>query len=179
MSSQDQTRHSLAILIVDDDLDTVTSLAEMLGLYGHTTRAALSGQEALRQVAADPPDVILLDIRMPRLDGCKVAELVRTGSVTSGKRPFLVALTGCGTETDRLRSEHAGFDLHLVKPVEPKVLIGVLERFRRLLAPPIPATELAPPSEDPPDGSSALVWRRERFFDSCESIPLRSAKRDL
>src|SRR5262249_42116285 len=96
-------------------------------------------------------DVVLLDILMPGKDGCEVAKLIRARCTSSGKQPLLVAITGYSAEADRLRSSEAGFDLHMIKPVDPAVLVGLMERFRRLLAPTTPAAEVKPPPEEPPD----------------------------
>lgn len=148
MSTQDRAPHPLAVLVVDDSADTVESLAELLAFQGHAVDVALDGASALARVAAAPPDVVLLDIRMPGLDGWEVARLIRE-RCAGRKRPFLVAVTGCGCDTDRQRSAEVGFDLHLVKPVDPAMLVGLLERFRRLLAPPTPAADLTPPEEPP------------------------------
>lgn len=164
MSLQDPTPHPLVVLVVDDSSDTAESVAELLSLQGHVVRVAFEGEAALASVAADPPDVVLLDIRMPGADGWAVARAIRGRCACSGKRPFLVAVTGCGLDADRRHSAEAGFDLHLVKPVDPAVLVGLLERFRRLLAPPTPATDLPPPPGEPPDGrtDSTLLWRLHR-----------------
>jgi CheY-like chemotaxis protein len=131
------------VLVVDDSVDAADSLAELLRHYGHTVRVAHNGESALRNVAAEVPDVVFLDILMPGPDGCAVAQHIRA-YCAGGKQPLIVAVTGCGTEADRLRSAGAGFDLHLVKPVDPAVLVGLTERFRRLLAPAIPVDELPP-----------------------------------
>jgi len=148
MSDTNRTRHSLAILVVDDSADTANSLAELLRLYGHAVQVAFGGESALRSVAAAVPDVVFLDILMPPgPDGCEVAERIRADCSEHNKQPLLIAVTGCGTEIDRLRSAGAGFDLHLVKPVDPAVLVGMTERFRRLLAPSVPADEFEPPEE--------------------------------
>src|SRR5688500_11870732 len=128
MSLSDGTEHALVVLVVDDSTDTAESLAELLALQGHTVRFALNGADALRRVEEEAPDVALLDLRMPGLDGFTVAREIRA-RCANGKRPFLIAVTGCGTEADRLHSAEAGFDLHLVKPVDPAVLTGLLERF--------------------------------------------------
>jgi len=140
----------LAVLVVDDSLDTAESEADLLAFQGHAVRVALDGEEALCCVDAQAPDVVLLDIRLPGMDGHAVARRIRERCLAAGKRPFIVAVTGCGSEVDRLRSAEAGFDLHLVKPVDPALLIGVLERYRRLLAPSIPAADLGQ-LDDPPD----------------------------
>jgi CheY-like chemotaxis protein len=145
--------HPLTVLVVDDSQDTANSMAELLGLYGHVVRVAFDGEEALRVAAETLPDVVLLDLLMPRMDGYGVAKQIRERGEGVGKRPLLVAVTGYSSDADRLRTAEAGFDLHLVKPVDPGVIVGVLERFRRLIAPTIPAADLEPPPEDPPDPS--------------------------
>ena len=156
MSSATRTRHPLAVLVVDDSADTAESLAELLRLYGHSVAVALDGESALDCVAAEVPDVVFLDLWMPGLDGCQVAELIRRRcGGRGGKQPLLIALTGCGGADDRQRTTAAGFDLHLVKPVAPGVLVGLTERFRRLLAPSIPADELDSLSDDPSDDWAA------------------------
>jgi CheY-like chemotaxis protein len=144
--------HPLAVLVVDDSPDAANSLAELLSLHGHAVAVALGGEEALERLAEQVPDVVLLDIRMPGMDGYAAAERIRERCAGGRKRPLLVAVTGCGSEADRARSTRAGFDLHMVKPVDPAVLVGMMERFRQLLAPPIPAEELDAPEDDPPDG---------------------------
>jgi CheY-like chemotaxis protein len=163
MSALNQPRPALAILVVDDSADTAESEADLLAFQGHSVRVALNGEDALLCVDAALPDVVLLDIRLPRMDGHAIARRIRERCATAGKQPFIVAVTGCGNEVDREQSSEAGFDLHLVKPVDPAILVGTLERFRRLLAPSIPAAELEPPTEDPPDGqcepkSFCLGW---------------------
>lgn len=154
MSTLNRTQYPLAVLVVDDSADAAETLAELLSIQGHTVSVAFSGEQALERADAAPPDVVLLDIRMPGLDGCAVARAIRERCLGKGKRPFLVAVTGCGTDADRARTAAAGFDLHMVKPVDPGVLTGLLERFRRVLAPPVPQEE-APP-EDPPDDPSKV-----------------------
>lgn len=155
MSTPDRSRHPLAVLVVDDSADTAESLAEVLRHYGHTARVAFDGESALQSVATEVPDVVFLDILMPGLNGCEVASLIRE-RCAGRKQPLLIAITGCATDADRVRSAGAGFDLHLIKPVDPALIVGLTERFRRLLAPPIPADQLEQPSEDPPDDWSAL-----------------------
>jgi DNA-binding response OmpR family regulator len=121
----------LTVLVVDDLRDGADSTACLLGLYGFETRVAYSATEALALAIAEPPDVAVLDIAMPRMDGWQLARKLRECS--ADRRPLLVALTGCGTEGDRQQSAEAGIDLHLVKPIHPAVLVGVLKRFERTL----------------------------------------------
>ena len=145
----------LSILVVDDYPDAAETQAELLGLMGHVTRVAFGGADALRCAELERFDVVLLDLRMPGTDGFAVARAIRARCAGAGPQPLIVAVTGCGTEKDRLRSAEAGFDLHLVKPVDPAVLAGVLEGFRRVPAPPAPAVEIS-------DSLGDLMYRRGR-----------------
>ncbi|GMT97762.1 hypothetical protein KH5H1_18810 [Corallococcus caeni] len=103
------------ILLVDDNPDAREGLREMLQMWGHTVAVAEDGPEALAMATPGTYDVIILDIGLPGLDGYQVAQELR-GRVASDAH--LIALTGYGAPEDRSRSEKAGFDLHLVKPVE-------------------------------------------------------------
>jgi CheY-like chemotaxis protein len=118
---------SRRVLVVDDNKDAVDSLTLLLTISGQTVASAADGIEALRQVEAFRPDVVILDIGLPGLNGYEVARRIRA---TPGcERLVLVALTGWGQEDDRRRTEEAGFDHHLVKPVdfdELKVLLADL-----------------------------------------------------
>jgi CheY-like chemotaxis protein len=104
------------VLVVDDNRDAAASLAMMLSLVGHETRTAQDGLEALELAEVFRPDAILLDIGLPKLNGYDVCCRIREQSW--GKRSFIVAITGWGQEDDRRRSREAGFDQHLVKPVD-------------------------------------------------------------
>ncbi|AMV17383.1 PAS domain-containing protein [Planctomyces sp. SH-PL14] len=112
------------ILVVDDNKDAATSLAMMLKLMGNETKTAHDGVEALDVAATYRPDLILLDIGMPRLNGYETAKQIRLQAW--GKSIVLVALTGWGQEEDRRKSSEAGFDSHMVKPVEPAALERLL-----------------------------------------------------
>ena len=112
------------ILIVDDNRDAATSLAMMLKLMGHEVRTAHDGQAGLAAASEHRPDLILLDIGMPKLNGYDTARLIRTEPW--GQAVMLVALTGWGQEEDRRKSSEAGFDFHMVKPVEPDELERVV-----------------------------------------------------
>jgi PAS domain S-box-containing protein len=111
------------ILVVDDNVDAVEVLAEALGELGYTVRVAHDGPEALEVVTGFTPEIALLDIGLPVMDGYELAERLRA---RFGATVRLVALTGYGQDADRARSRAAGFDEHLVKPIE-------LERLERLL----------------------------------------------
>ena len=104
------------ILVVDDNQDAADSLSKLLSLTGMEVRTAYDGLEAVEAAAAFHPDVILLDIGLPKLNGYEVARRIR--EQPWGKDIVLVALTGWGQEEDRRRSQGAGFNAHLVKPVD-------------------------------------------------------------
>jgi PAS domain S-box-containing protein len=115
---------SLKILVVDDNVDAAESLGMLLELSGHQTRLAYSGPEALIAAREFAPHAVLLDIGLPGLNGYEVAQRLRAEAAVPP--PLLVALTGWGTEDDRRRTQAAGFDRHLVKPVDMDKLIEVL-----------------------------------------------------
>ena len=121
----------LSILVVEDSAEVAESTAELLALCGHTVRVVRCGSDALAAVEAETPDVVLLDIGLPGMNGWEVAERLRRR--LTGKQPFVVAVTGYGSEPDRWRSADAGVDLHLVKPTNPSTLIGLLAWVRRHL----------------------------------------------
>jgi CheY-like chemotaxis protein len=118
----------LRVLVVEDDEDTAISFGILLRLYGYEVEFARDGPSACTAAQASCPDIILLDIALPRMDGWQVATQIRAQSAE--KRPLIVAITGYGTEADRLRSQAAGIDLHLVKPVDPEELEKVLRGFK-------------------------------------------------
>ncbi len=118
----------LRILVVDDSEDAARMSAMLLRSWGHEVRVAYDGPSSLERAIGFQPDVILLDIGLPGMDGFEVARHVRGLPHLEGVR--LVALTGYGRDTDRRRSEEAGFDLHLVKPVEPADLKALLAGFQ-------------------------------------------------
>ncbi len=112
------------VLVVDDNLDAADSLGLMLQLGGQQVRVAYDGPTALLVAQAFGPQVVFLDIGMPGMDGYEVAGRLRR--LPKGEATLLVALTGWGQDTDRRRSAEAGFDHHLVKPVEPAALQTLL-----------------------------------------------------
>jgi CheY-like chemotaxis protein len=116
------------VLIVDDSVDAADSLALLLRLHGHDVSVAHDGPSALEQATAQPPDVALLDIGMPQMDGYELARRFR--AIPALNNVVLVALTGWGQEEDRRRTKEAGFDHHLVKPVEADALEGLLADVR-------------------------------------------------
>ncbi len=120
------------ILVVDDNADAAQSLAVLLRLRGHEVQVALGGAEALQMANDNVPELVFLDIGMPDIDGYEVARRLRS-KFNSGLT--LVALTGWGTEQDRLRSREAGFDHHLTKPVELAAVEAVMTAARNDQAP--------------------------------------------
>jgi signal transduction histidine kinase len=116
----------LRVLVVDDNRDSAESIAMFLELAGHAVRLAHDGPAALEAAAAFHPDVVLLDIGLPHLNGYEVARRLR--AQVGSREAFLVALTGYGQPEDQRRSREAGFDRHLVKPIEPDQLTDLLAR---------------------------------------------------
>jgi len=114
----------LRILIVDDNVDSAESLATLLGMEGHETRTANDGLAAIEAAESLQPDVMLLDIGLPRLDGYDVCRRIR--GLAWGKHVTIVAVTGWGHGDDREKSRAAGFDGHLVKPVRYDALTELL-----------------------------------------------------
>jgi PAS domain S-box-containing protein len=112
------------ILVVDDNEDAAEWLAAVLRLNGHETHVAHDGLEAVRSAERIRPDAVLLDIGLPRLDGYEACRRIRAQSW--GQDLLLVALTGWGQDEDRQKSREAGFDAHLVKPVDDEVLLKLL-----------------------------------------------------
>jgi PAS domain S-box-containing protein len=115
------------ILIVDDNEDAASSLAMLLRILGHETEVAHEGQKALDIVATYRPEIVLLDIGMPKMSGYDVCRRIR--EQPTGSDVLVVAVTGFGQEADRRKSEEAEFDGHMVKPVEPQALIKLLAEF--------------------------------------------------
>ncbi|CAG1017361.1 two-component system, sensor histidine kinase ChiS [Burkholderiaceae bacterium] len=111
------------VLVVDDNRDAAESLAQLLSADGHEVRIAHDGEQALRTAEAFRPQVVLLDIGLPDLDGYEIARRLRA---QRGDAVRLIAITGWGQAADRLRAREAGFDVHLVKPIDYMQLAGQL-----------------------------------------------------
>jgi DNA-binding response OmpR family regulator len=126
---------SLRILVIDDNRSVVESLKMLLDLNGNTTHTAYDGLEGLEIAERVRPEIILLDIGLPRIDGWETCRRIRQQSW--GNQVMVYALTALGQDDDRLKSQQAGFDMHFVKPVDPELLLTVLE-----------ATRLHPPPTD-------------------------------
>ena len=125
--------NSRRILIADDNADAVESLAVMLSMMGNETRTAPDGLAALQIGETFAPEIVLLDIGMPKLNGYDAARRIR--GAPWGARLVLVALTGRSQDEDRRLSHEAGFDFHLVKPVEPAALRSCWLSFLQRLTP--------------------------------------------
>ena len=112
------------VLVVDDNTDAAGSLATLLQLWGYEAHVAHNGPAALEAARRCIPEIVLLDIGLPGMDGYQVARQLR--GLTGLERVLIVAVTGYGQEEDRRRSQEAGFDHHLVKPVDLAVLSALL-----------------------------------------------------
>jgi len=124
----DRASRGRRILIIDDNEDAAEVLSETLQLLGHTTSVAFDGPAGLETAARFCPEVALVDIGLPVMDGFEVARALRESPQTAGVA--LVAVTGYGQESDRVRTREAGFEEHLVKPIDIKQLTDWLARPR-------------------------------------------------
>jgi CheY-like chemotaxis protein len=117
------------VLVVDDNRDGADMLAEALRLEGHEVTVAYDGPEALTRLRERPCDVGILDLGLPIMDGYELAQRIREqqGSTATA----LIAITGYGQDSDRSRTTAAGFDLHLVKPVELQTVLRAVDSIRR------------------------------------------------
>jgi CheY-like chemotaxis protein len=120
----DRASSSKRVLIVDDNSDAAMSLAQVLALDGHVTEGVYGATEALQRVQHFAPDIVLLDIGLPEMDGYEVARRMRAGGI----RSTLIALTGYGQAEDKKLARDAGFDGHMTKPVDFDALQLLIER---------------------------------------------------
>jgi two-component system CheB/CheR fusion protein len=114
----------LRVLLAEDNQDAAEALSMLLELLGHKVRVVNDGAAAVDAARADPPDVALIDIGLPKLNGYEVAERLR--QLPSADRTVLIALTGYGNESEKKRAFSAGFHFHLTKPVDLERLEGLL-----------------------------------------------------
>ena len=112
------------VLVVDDNRDSAFTIGMLLEVSGHEVRMAHDGLEAVDLAAAFVPDVVLLDLGLPHLNGYEAALRIR--ALPAGPGMVIAALTGWGQESDRQRTAECGFDVHLVKPVDPDALIALI-----------------------------------------------------
>jgi PAS domain S-box-containing protein len=117
----------VSVLVVDDNVDAADSLREMLAMGGYRAASAYTGQAALDLIASDKPDVALLDIGLPDIDGYEVCRRIRAR--TRAHQPALVALTGWGQDRDKERATAAGFNAHLTKPADTATLLAMLREL--------------------------------------------------
>jgi len=128
------------ILVVDDYPSVAEALMRVLRLGGHNVKIARDGPSALEEVSIDRPDVVLLDIGLPGMDGYEVAQRMR--NLPGMEAIILIALTGYGQDEDRRRSTEAGFDYHVTKPVDATALFRLLSSARGRLEPLADTTSL-------------------------------------
>lgn len=118
----------LHVLVVEDDPDCAECLALLLHVGGIAVEIAANGSAALASVQASPPDVVLMDIGLPDMDGYQLARGLRG---VAAKSPLLIALTGHLEDNDPQRAKEQGFDYHFTKPIDPDVLVALLDDHAR------------------------------------------------
>jgi CheY-like chemotaxis protein len=128
LSETGDIRPATRVMIVDDNRDAAEMLAEILAAAGFQTIALLNAQAVLDSIAEFEPDIMLIDIGLPVVDGYELAQRVRTRTAFQSVR--LIAITGYGQESDRQRALAAGFSDHLVKPVDMKYLESILRKAK-------------------------------------------------
>jgi CheY-like chemotaxis protein len=122
---------ALSVLIVDDYRDGADSLQMLLSCDGHNAEVAYNGEAAVRAAKSNPPDVLLVDLAMPGMDGY---ELLKRLDNVLPTRPLRVAVTGLGQPEDVDRCRAAGFDHHLLKPFEPEAVEALLQAYAERIA---------------------------------------------
>ena len=121
----------LRILVVDDDSDCAESTATLLRIYGHSPKVVSDGLAALKAAETHRPDVVLLDIALPKMNGWDLAKRIKEQA--GGTKPLLIAVTGWGREEDCRHSAESGIDMHLTKPVDPEALEALLKRVQETM----------------------------------------------
>ena len=119
----------MRVLVVDDNVDAADMLTRMLSNWGYDARPASTGLDAVALAERFRPEVVLLDLGLPDVDGYEVAQQIRHREWASGVKIY--AVTGRGLEDDRQRSKAAGLDDHLVKPIDPSALRRMLAQLER------------------------------------------------
>jgi CheY-like chemotaxis protein len=112
------------VVVVDDEMDGLLSLRDILESDGHSVRTEAEGTAGLAAIMEWTPDVAVVDIGLPGIDGFQIAERVRA----SGRTTYLVALSGYGQAEDKEKARRAGFDEHLTKPADPRSLLALVSR---------------------------------------------------
>jgi CheY-like chemotaxis protein len=113
------------VMVVDDNHDSADTMAELIRIWGHDVRTANDGPSALECARGFHPQVVLLDVGLPGMDGYELARRLRAEGLAG---TLLVSVTGYGQDEDRRRAEEAGFDHHLTKPVDPDTLLRIVAR---------------------------------------------------
>lgn len=126
------TSKGLRVLVAEDNPDCAGSLAMLLRIEGHQVEIARDGPTALESAQTHRPDVLVLDLGLPRLSGYEVAQEVNKQRWE--KRPLIIAVTGYGQEADRRHAVESGIDLHFTKPTRPEQLLALLKRFQGIVA---------------------------------------------
>jgi CheY-like chemotaxis protein len=135
------------IVVADDNHDAADSLAQLLGLMGYDAVAVYDGEQAVRACHDLHPDLAILDVQMPLLDGCAAARRIRDDE--DGRAPMLASLSALKMQDEPLRSEHGLFDTHLSKPLRIDELSTLLAHDRvRALRPRVPAGTESPPASN-------------------------------
>jgi two-component system, sensor histidine kinase len=119
-----RSKGRLRILVVEDNIDAQNTLRLLLETWGHEVSVASDGAAGIDAIQSQQPDIALVDLGLPVADGYELAQ--RVGGGTNGKKTLLIALTGYGAPEQRARALESGFDLHLVKPVEPEQLARLI-----------------------------------------------------
>lgn len=123
------TAKRFRVLVVEDDVDIATALGDLLELWGYEVRVVHDGLEATKVALSYLPEVVLLDIDLPGMDGYQIARWLRQDTQLS--KTVRVAVTGYGQEEDRRRAQEAGFDYHFTKPVAPLILQELLAHLQK------------------------------------------------
>jgi CheY-like chemotaxis protein len=127
-ASKEETLRPRRVLVIDDNEDSAWSLAEVLKALGHSADALCDPSLALEKVAAFHPDIVFLDIGMPKIDGYTVAEMLR--DVYPYEELKLVAVTAYVTDADRRQARKSGFDAHVAKPADFEIIESILKTIR-------------------------------------------------
>lgn len=137
------------VLVVDDNVDSAQSMSLLLGLEGYAVECAYDGEEALARAESFMPEVVLLDLGLPRISGYEVATRLRANAQSTGQPLLLVAVSGYGRDQDRKAAREAGFDLHLTKPADPDEVLRVLATRSTISSASTPQPAAAAPASGP------------------------------
>lgn len=113
------------VLVVDDNIDSAQSMSLLLELEGHEVACAHDGNAALQEAAGFQPQIVLLDLGLPEINGYEVARRLRADPAHA--EVLLIAISGYGRDQDRVASQEAGFDFHLTKPADPDVVMRMMQ----------------------------------------------------